>query len=271
MKHSLLTLTLILTLFAAPLAAQEDDIDTDAVLNTVLQWDKYNREHNVEALEALYANVCLYYGTDQTRAFILDNKRQFFAKHPAYTQRVSDVEIDIINGSTIDVNFIKQVKVKPTDKWKTYKAYLHLIGNTSEWYVSWESDATTDVNLGKREKSHPRGEVMVDNTTPLAAIFNDKNVGKEICADYWSLVGFEEDAKEGPLAAAMIGAKVMGARNSICGTLRKGHPLQPKDSALQAQTYYCGGTCSAGEFTDRVLWIYDKVSGTLSVYPSFDD
>ncbi|MBQ7742366.1 MAG: hypothetical protein IJT90_05535, partial [Bacteroidaceae bacterium] len=152
---------------------------------------------------------------------------------------------------------------KPTDKWKTYKAYFQLIGNTNDWYISCESDETTDINLGKREKSHPRGEIMVDNTTPLADIFNDKNVGKDICTDYWSLVGFEGDAVEGPLAAAMISAGVIGARNSICGTLRKGY-------LGDNNTYYCGGTCSGGEFTHRVLWIYNKVSGTLSVYPRFD-
>ena len=111
---------------------------------------------------------------------------------------------------------------------------------------------------------------MVDNTTPLADIFNDKNVGKDICADYWSLVGFEGDAVEGPLAAAMISAGVIGARNSICGTLRKGDPLNPQASDSQSQTYYCGGTCSGGEFTHRVLWIYNKVSGKLSVYPNLD-
>ena len=259
-----------LTLVGAPLAAQEDDIDTDAVLNVVLQWDKYHCQHDVEALEALYATVCLYYGTDQTRDFILNSKRQFFAKHPGYTQRISDVEIDIINGATIDVKFIKEVKVKPTDKWKTYKAYFQLIGNTNDWYISCESDETTDINLGKREKSHPRGEILVDNTTPLVDIFNDKNVGKDICTDYWSLVGFEGEAVEGPLAAAMIGAEVIGARNAICGTLRKGDPLNPKDATLQAQTYYCGGTCSGGEFTHRVLWIYNGRTRKLSVYPSFD-
>ncbi|MBO4730889.1 MAG: hypothetical protein J5593_05390 [Bacteroidaceae bacterium] len=268
MKKLLLLFALFLVV--APVAAQEDDIDTDAVLNRVLQWDKCHRQHNAEALDTLYCAVCLYYGTDQTHDFILNNKRQFFAKHPDYTQRISDVEINIVNGATIDVNFIKQVKVKPTDKWKTYKAYLHLIGSASDWYVSWESDETTDANLGKREKSHPRGEIMVDNTTPLADIFNDKNVGKDICADYWSLVGFEGDAVEGPLAAAMISAGVIGARNSICGTLRKGDPLNPQASDSQSQTYYCGGTCSGGEFTHRVLWIYNKVSGKLSVYPNLD-
>ena len=82
-----------LTLVGAPLAAQEDDIDTDAVLNTVLQWDKYHRQHNVEALEGLYASVCLYYGTDQTRDFILNNKREFFVKHRTLSLRFDSAPV----------------------------------------------------------------------------------------------------------------------------------------------------------------------------------
>lgn len=242
---------------------EDDGISEEAVISLVKAWDQCHRLRSTHGMDTIYSTVCLYYGTDQPKAYIIQTKQTLFEKYPEFQQYIDDINISVTNSATIDVTFNKHVCKTPGDKWETYKSYLHLIGSNDDWYASWESDETTDANLERRNQKNPRPSIEVDNTTPLAAIFNDKNVGKDICTDYWSLVGFEDDAVEGPLAAAMMGAEVIGARNAICGTLRKGY-------LGDNNTYYCGGTCSGGEFTHRVLWIYSKLSGKLSVYPSFD-
>lgn len=242
---------------------EDDGISEESVIKLVRDWDQCHRQRSTKGMDTIYSKVCLYYGTDQPKDYIIHTKQTLFDKNPEFQQYIDDIDISVVNSVTIDVTYNKHVRNTPSAKWETYECYLHLIGSADDWYVSWESDTTTDANLERRQQQKPRANIEVDNTTPLAAIFNDKNVGKDICTDYWSLVGFEGDAVEGPLAAAMMGAEVIGARNAICGTLRKGY-------LGDNNTYYCGGTCSGGEFTHRVLWIYNKVSRTLSVYPSFD-
>ena len=41
--------------------------------------------------------------------------------------------------------------------------------------------------------------LVVNNNTPLGAIFNDANVGKKLSAAYWDLVEYG-DKEDGPLA-----------------------------------------------------------------------
>ena len=250
-------------------------VSIPAVLNLVKQWDQCHTRSSISAIAKLYASVCLYYGTDQTRDFVVQNKRDFFVKHPNYSQRIDDIHVDVFNSATVDVRFTKYVRTDGTGQWKSYPAYLHLIGNTDDWYISWESDDTTDDNIQQRLRRKPPTELYIDNTTPLEAIFNDRNVGKEITTSYWDLVGFEDGATEGPLAAAMISAGTIGARNTINGILRKGDPRQSSNknndqrSMGNGQFYYCGGTCSGGEYTARALWIYNAKTRTLEVYPNF--
>ena len=248
-------------------AGIDDGVNPEAVANVLKHWDQCHRSRTTNGMDTLYASVCLYYGSDQTRDFVIKSKETFFAKHPQYRQYINNVSINF-NVASADISFTKHVSVDGSGTWQTYEAYLHLIGGEDNWCVSWESDATTDENIGRRQKQKPVVTLNVDNTTPLDAIFNDKNVGKEICTTYWDLVGLEGEAEEGPLAGAMISAGTIGARNQICGLIRKGNPL---NSAKEAgDHYYCGGTCSGGPYTARVLWIYNKRTQTLSVYPRFD-
>ena len=104
--------------------------------------------------------------------------------------------------------------------------------------------------------------LQITNSTPLSAIFNDQNVGKEISTSYWDLVGLEGEPEEGPLAKAIMGCNTIGARNEINGTLRR-------SLNGDKNTLYVGGTCSGGPYTTRVLWIFDKQTRKLSVYPEF--
>ena len=245
----------------SPKLTEEVGVDPAAVMQVVKDWDQCHRAQTISGMDTLYAHVCLYYGTDQTREFIVRNKQTFFAKHPRYTQYIDNVEVDF-RESSADITFTKHVRVSPDSQWQTYEAYLHLVGGVDDWYISWESDKTTDENLGRREKQKPIADIKVDNTTPVTQIFNDQNVGKRLCVDYWGLVGFDDDATEGPLAKAISGCNTIGARNEICGVLRR-------NFNGNKNTLFVGGTCSGGSYTTRVLWIYNRQTRSLQVYPEF--
>ena len=246
----------------APSITDEDEIDTKAVIHVLRDWDNCHRTRTTAGMDTLYSPVCLYYGADQTSKFIVSNKKDFFAKHPQYTQYIDSVEIIGWGLAFIDITFNKHVRTANDASWQTYKAYLRLIGSVTEWTVSWESDTTTDANLERRNQKKPPVELEIDNTTTLAQIFNDENVGKLINTGYWELVGFDDNSFEGPLAKAIMGCNTIGARNEINGILRRG-------LNGDRNTLYVGGTCSGGPYTARVLWIYNKATRSLSVYPEF--
>ena len=202
----------------SPSITDEDEIDTKAVIHVLRDWDNCHRTRTTAGMDTLYSPVCLYYGADQTSKFIVSNKKDFFAKHPQYTQYIDSVEIIGWGLAFIDITFNKHVRTASNASWQTYKAYLRLIGSVT--------------------------------------------VGKLINTGYWELVGFDDNSFEGPLAKAIMGCNTIGARNEINGILRRG-------LNGDRNTLYVGGTCSGGPYTTRVLWIYNKATHSLSVYPEF--
>lgn len=60
--------------------------------------------------------------------------------------------------------------------------------------------------------------LVVNNNTPLGAIFNDANVGKKLSAAYWDLVEYG-DKEDGPLADLIMTCGF--PRGFIAGTIKK--------------------------------------------------
>lgn len=88
--------------------------------------------------------------------------------------------------------------------------------------------------------------LVVNNNTPLGAIFNDANVGKKLSAAYWDLVEYG-DKEDGPLADLIMTCGF--PRGFIAGTIKKNYNGQKG-------TYYCGGYAAGGECQWPVIFVY---------------
>lgn len=232
-----------------------DDEDTLSMargaISMLKRWNESINRYDAQATAACFEIAAFYFTDCFDRSGIASSLQGTFKRYPQYYQYVDNVKVSIVNSCTIEVSFSKHVVTAPDVAAKTYPAYL-LMNWMDEATIKKESDKVTDANLEKRSHDY----VSVSNTMPMSAIFNAQNVNKYIKTGYWDLVGFEGDAKEGPLAKAMIAATGC-ARSDMFGPLHRNYKGK-------AGTYYVGGHAAAGESGWYVIYVYDSKTGKLT-------
>lgn len=165
-------------------------------LNTLKIWNNAINNRNETQLANVYSGVVNFYQTCLTNNQVRESHSRFFKKNAYFHQYYDNVTFDFDNGCQAQVRFDKHVQTEDGGPYITYVSYLHMYLLLDDALIIGESDVTTDKNLEKRKPE----TVIVNNTTPLNAIFCEANVNKRLDASYWDLVdmGAKED---GPLPA----------------------------------------------------------------------
>lgn len=224
----------------------------DACVNKLKAWNEGLNHHSTSWVDHVYSDVAFYYSDCMERNDIKQNFNSFFKKYPDYYQYIDDVKVDVVNENHVEIRFSKHVITAPGAEVKTYPSYLVFDYMDDMVSVKKESDDVTDANLAKRKNK----VLKIDNSTPLSAIFNAQNVGKYLDSGYWQLVGFDGDAKEGPLAKKLM--ETGFARTDIKGTIKRNYHGK-------TGLYACGGHVAGGQSGWYVIFTYDSNTGKFNV------
>ena len=256
--------TRILTLLSALLLSitfcfGQDGLSEAMCLNTLKTWNNAINNRNETQLANVYSGVVNYYQTCLTNNQVRESHSRFFKKNAYFHQYYDNITFDFINGCQAQVRFDKHVQTVKDGPYTTYVSYLHMTLNYDDdgALIIGESDVTTDKNLEKRKPE----TVIVDNTTPLNAIFCEANVNKRLEVFYWDLVEWG-DKENGPLANFLLISDF--ARSTIKGIIKK-------DFKGQKGTYYCGGFVSGGECGWPVIYIYNPTTREMRCIGSDED
>ncbi len=101
--------------------------------------------------------------------------------------------------------------------------------------------------------------IKSNNSLTLDDVFCNENIGKQVDLDYNELTGY--GARSSQIGDAMMnahvkGGEILGPRTCIKGTIQRYNG--------QKNMFCCKGSTSAGSFSDKLLWIYDKTNKRLS-------
>lgn len=242
-----------------------NDIESAKVMMALLKnWNMYINEHNTDALATLYnEDVVKYYTAFCNRSDIKDNLEVFFTKHPYFSQRISNVEIDPNNAT---IRYTKHVRTDAGADETAYQAYFYVISlhadddnidlYTNAWIIR-ESDMTTDNNLKAREDKYPRVELNKNWTLDQLFCGNVNKVLSFQIWDFWN----DGDDKDYPLLEKIaIGA----GRDSFEGPVYKHYKGK--------NFYYCEGTTSGAPSETyhnawwHLIWRYDSQSGDVKQF-----
>lgn len=138
---------LMMVTVSAPLNVTAQPTPEALCSRIVSAWNAAHATRDFAALDTLYADDLLFYGSAYRKAASLKEKRTFFGKNPSFEQSVSAVVAE--NGPTSDVitcRFEKVVSLKGQSK--TYPSYLVVRGEK----IVTEGDDITDKNLAKRKQ-----------------------------------------------------------------------------------------------------------------------
>lgn len=217
------------------------------------RWNEGINSHSAYEASSCFGQVAFYYTDCFERSEIAKSLNSSFSKYPQYKQTLTSIKVDVVNDNHVEIYFNKNVKTAPNAQVKSYPSYLIFDYYDGSANIKKESDKVTDANIAKKAKN----VVRVTNKMSLSALFCPANVNKYVDTGYWELVGFDADAKVGPIAAAISNATDF-ARSTMFGTIHKGYKGNPN-------TYYVGGHCAGGQSGWYVIYVYDSRTKRLSV------
>ena len=229
-------------------AQENEDYDPipdvlEACQKTLKTWNDALNTHDEDMLSSTYFTIVDFYQSYYTKDKVDKSHSQFFKKNPNFHQYYDNVEVVFCNGCQAQFTFDKHVQTTKDGPYTTYTAYLHFLYQFEDGaFIIGESDATTDANLMKRQKTF-----KVSNDMSLDEIFCEANVGKTISASYWDLVEMG-DKEDGPLATLILTSGF--PRSFISGVITK-------DYDGQKGTYSCGGYAVGGECQAPVIYTYN--------------
>lgn len=226
-----------------------------ACKDVLMAWDRGLKNHDLNSLSGLYADVVSYYRSNYTRDQIYQTQSTLISKNPEFSQYVDNIQPEVINDYTVKLHFDKHVRTSINGEYKTYPSYLVFSG-CDDWRINAESDEVTNRNLER--KWSKLAKIEVNNQTPLDKIFCPANVGKYLDTSYLSLTS--DDGVEGPLVTAMHDSEEDG---EICPYDMYG--VLCKNYKGKSNTYYCNGYQTMGGCGYYSIWVYDANTGKLNV------
>ncbi len=215
------------------------------------RWNEGINRHAAQETASCFGEVAFYFTDCLEKAEIAKNLNSTFKKNPQYKQTLTDLRVEVVNENHVEIYFNKNVKTSANAQVKTYPSYLVFDYYDGSATIKKESDKVTDANVAKKAKN----VVRVTNKMQLSALFCPANVNKYVETGYWELVGYDADAKEGPIAAAISNATGF-ARSTMFGTIHRGYKGNQN-------TYYVGGHAAGGQSGWYVIYVYDSVKKTL--------
>lgn len=111
--------------------------------DVINEWNSAHVRHDARALEALYAPNVDFYGQKLTNVACAKRKEDAFAKSPDYSQSVTDLEVEVLDGGTsVLAEFLKTTRTR--GKTDNFLASL-VIG--PDLRIAAETDRTSEAHL----------------------------------------------------------------------------------------------------------------------------
>lgn len=147
LKTSLLIFTMIFFFNCK----EEKKENNSEIIDLVNIWNNSHNNKDLASLSNVYAENVFYYGTNQEKTKIIDDKKRLLNKYSNFKQIVSDKDLEITkteNGKSI--SFTKNVTFNSNQR--DYPSYLVVSEINGKWKIVTESDLVTDKNIAKSSK-----------------------------------------------------------------------------------------------------------------------
>lgn len=124
--------------------------DQTSVSDVAHYWNNLVSSRKTNSLFNLYAPKVLYYGSEISDKACIKDKKNFYKKHPFFSQSIDNLQVVHISKNLYKVYFDKYVKIKENSKIKNYPSYLVIRYISERPYIFVEGDSITDKNLLKK-------------------------------------------------------------------------------------------------------------------------
>lgn len=168
MKHLIFLLLSLFTLLFTSCKSDpsNEDSKTDEITPELIveQWNEAHNNRDTKQLKQLFSDEVDYYHKVINKEEVVAAKQKYFDKHPNYKQQIiSKITTEEIGKDTYRCSFTK--RVTQDKKSSDYPAYLLILKDIDEWYITAESDEITDKNLDaskRKSNNYPKDAVKGD-------------------------------------------------------------------------------------------------------------
>lgn len=151
------SIAMLILLFSCNQIQEKQKIKKPRPLNTkellkqyTQQWNDALDQKNLDNLSEMYGAQVTHYGRSKTKQQVIEMKKQYFDKHPDFTQGITLIKIEQLAQNSYKSSFVKVSGAMENQN--RVDGYLVFTKTGDDWKIITEGDLTTDHNLKNRYK-----------------------------------------------------------------------------------------------------------------------